>query len=84
MQSKIKIEKNPNPTFEMQWDSVPMSAEANVENATEIFIPKELFANGWKVELFDGVGTVTCEPEKNRLYITTLTAQKCTVKVVSA
>ena len=80
---KIKIEHNTNPSFEMQWESVPVSAEADPENATEIFIPKELFPDGWKVELFEGVGTVACEPEKNRLYITTLTAQKCTVKVVS-
>ncbi len=79
---KIKTTFAANIIFEMQWESVPVSVDENL-NASEIFIPKEMFPNGWKVELFDGVGTVTCEPEKNRLYITTFTAQKCTVKVVS-
>ena len=52
-------------------------------NFTEIFIPESLFPKGWKVEKFDGVGTVVYQEEKQTLLITTVTEQRCMLRIIS-
>lgn len=77
----FSFKKKPAATIEIEWMSLPQSLEEI--NSTEIFIPDSFFTKGWKVEKFDGVGTVTCQPEKQTLLITTVTEQRCTLRIIS-
>lgn len=74
--------RKPAPAFELEWDALPQETGTDTNFSTEIFIPSAWFPNGWKVEQFDGVGTLTCQPEKQRLFVTTLTQRRCYIKVV--
>lgn len=73
----------PSPVFTLEWDAFPQSAGTDLSHATEIFVPAECFPQGWKVDSFDGVGTLSCQPEQNRLFVTTLTERRCGVKIVA-
>lgn len=67
-------------SFEYEWESAACSPDKENE-VTEIFVPHIQFPSGWKVTFFNGVGTVTEKPEQQRLFVKTLTAQKCMLKI---
>jgi hypothetical protein len=77
------------PAFEMEWESeaahpfLPAAHGTELSYATEIFVPSIWFPRGWKVERFDGVGSVVPKPEKQRLFIITLTQQRCFLRITS-
>ncbi|MBO5137633.1 MAG: hypothetical protein J6B81_03935 [Spirochaetaceae bacterium] len=81
--TKIKFTPLPSPVFELEWESLPQPAETNTDYATEIFVPACVFPKGWKVQKFDGVGTLNCQSEEQRLYIATFTQQKCYLCIVA-
>jgi hypothetical protein len=70
------------PVFEFEWTSSKVSAADRNWGATEIFVPNVWYPDGWKVALFEGMGALHPEPKKQRLYITTLTEQRCLVRIV--
>ncbi|MBO5235561.1 MAG: hypothetical protein J6B32_00405 [Spirochaetaceae bacterium] len=77
----FSFQKKPNLAIKIEWMSLPQSLDEI--NFTEIFIPESLFPKGWKVEKFDGVGTVVYQEEKQTLLITTVTEQRCMLRIIS-
>ena len=78
---KMTFTAEPAPEFVFEWDSIECPA-ASGECDTEIFLPKIWFPNGWKVERFDGVGALREVPEEQKLFIKTLEARRCLVKII--
>ncbi len=70
--------------FEFEWHALPQQSGSGTAGATELVIPSVWYPSGWKVESFDGVGTLTCAPERQRLYVTTLSERKCRIRIVPA
>lgn len=69
------------PVFEYEWDSTPCPA-ASGDADTEIYLPTAWFPKGWKVQKFDGVGVLREVQEQQRLFVKTLEARRCFIRVV--
>jgi hypothetical protein len=65
----------------MEWESEATMHGDDLSYATEIFVPAIWFARGWKVERFDGVGTLVPQPEKQRLFVVTVTKRRCFLRI---
>lgn len=70
------------PVFEFEWDSTECSPSSG-ESDTEIFVPKNWFPNGWKVEKFDGAGALRSDEVAQRLFVKTLAARRCFLRIIS-
>lgn len=70
------------PVFEFEWDSTECSPSSG-ESDTEIFVPKVWFPNGWKVEKFDGAGALRDDEVAQRLFVKTLAARRCFLRIIS-
>lgn len=67
--------------FEFEWDAAALSGQTLTEQGTVFFIPDCQYPHGWVVERFDGSGTVVERPEEQRLFVTTVTARTCLIRV---
>ncbi len=70
------------PVFEFEWDSTECSPSSG-ESDTEIFVPKVWFPSGWKVEKFDGAGALRDDEVAQRLFVKTLAARRCFLRIIS-
>lgn len=68
--------------FELQWDS-NLSLVGEEEAGTEIIIPEGCFPNGWKIEVFDGTGTLREEHENGKLTVLTTEVRRCYLKITA-
>lgn len=73
---------NKGPVFEFEWDSTECSPSSG-ESDTEIFVPKVWFPKGWKVEKFDGAGALRDDEVAQRLFVKTLAARRCFLRIIS-
>lgn len=70
------------PVFEFEWDSTECSPSSG-ESDTEVFVPKCWFPKGWKVEKFDGAGALRDDEVAQRLFVKTLAARRCFLRIIS-
>lgn len=68
--------------FKFEWEASALSPQTQPEQGTVIFVPSCQYPYGWMVECFDGVGTITERPEEQRLYIITVCARRCFLRIV--
>jgi hypothetical protein len=72
------------PVFEMEWESEATAHGDDVSYSTKIFVPAIWLPRGWKVDVFDGVGTLVPQPENQRLFVITVTRRRCFLRICGA